>query len=93
LLKQYDLAPGEFLCAIPRLRWTPYWEIHPDTVKPNAERIAENEKFAELDHAKLREGIIAWVRGTKRRVLLAPECRRCCCASRRTRERAACGMT
>jgi len=93
LLKQYDLTPGEFLCAIPRLRWTPYWEIHPDTVKPNAERIAENEKFAELDHAKLREGIIAWVRGTKRRVLLAPECRRCCCASRRTRERAACGMT
>ena len=32
-----------------------------------------NEKFAERDHAKLREAIVAWVRETKMRVLLAPE--------------------
>ena len=73
LLKEHKLEPGKFLCAIPRLRWTPYWEIHPETVKPNPERIRANEKFAEKDHAKLREGITAWVRETKMRVLLTPE--------------------
>jgi hypothetical protein len=37
------------------------------------ERIAENERFAEIDHAKLRAGICGWVRETKMRVLLCPE--------------------
>ena len=73
LLKEHKMEPGKYLCAIPRLRWTPYWEIHPESVKPNAERIKVNEEFAEKDHAKLREGITAWVRETKMRVLLTPE--------------------
>ena len=73
LLKEHKMEPGKFLCAIPRLRWTPYWEIHPESVKPNDERIKVNEEFAEKDHAKLREGITAWVRETKLRVLLTPE--------------------
>jgi len=73
LLADHRMEPGKFLCAIPRLRWTPYWEIHPESTKPNPERIKVNEEFAEKDHAKLREGIIAWVRETKMRVLLTPE--------------------
>ena len=73
LLATHELEPGKFLCAIPRLRWTPYWEIHPGERKPIPERIAENERFAEPDHAKLRAGITAWVRETKLRVLLCPE--------------------
>jgi len=73
VLKEHRMEPGKFLCAIPRLRWTPYWEIHPETTKPNPERIKVNEEFAETDHAKLREGITAWVRATKMRVLLTPE--------------------
>ncbi len=73
LLKEHKMEPGKFLCAIPRLRWTPYWEIHPETVKPNADRINVNQEFAEKDHAKLREAITAWVRETKMRVLLTPE--------------------
>lgn len=73
LLKEHRLEPGKFLCAIPRLRWTPYWEIHPETRKPDPKRIKVNEEFAEKDHAKLREGICAWVRETKMRVLLTPE--------------------
>ena len=73
LLKQHQMEPGRFLCAIPRLRWTPYWEIHPESVRPNPERIRVNEEFAERDHAKLREGITAWVRETKMRALLTPE--------------------
>jgi polysaccharide pyruvyl transferase WcaK-like protein len=73
VLAAHQLAAGQFLCAIPRLRWTPYWEIHPETTKPNPERIKVNEEFAEKDHAKLREGIVAWVRETGMRVLLCPE--------------------
>ena len=73
LLEEHDLEPGRFLCAIPRLRWTPYWEIHPATRQPIPERIAENERFAEIDHAKLRAGICGWVRETRMRVLLCPE--------------------
>ena len=26
LLQEHRMEPGAFLCAIPRLRWTPYWE-------------------------------------------------------------------
>ncbi len=73
LLKEHRMEPGAFLCAIPRLRWTPYWEIHPESTPPNLERIKVNEEFAERDHTKLREGITAWVRETKMRVLLTPE--------------------
>jgi polysaccharide pyruvyl transferase WcaK-like protein len=73
LLKAHKLEPGEFLCAVPRLRWTPYWEIKPESVKPNPERSAVNEAFADRDHAKLREGIIAWVTQTKKKVFLVPE--------------------
>jgi polysaccharide pyruvyl transferase WcaK-like protein len=73
LLKKFDLPVGKFLCAVPRLRWTPYWEIHPERIKPNPERSAVNEAFAERDHAKMREAIIAWVRETGMPVFLVPE--------------------
>jgi len=73
LLQEHDLEPGKYLCAIPRLRWTPYWEIHPERFPPNPERSAINEAFADRDHAKLREAIVAWVTQTGLRVLLTPE--------------------
>ena len=73
LMAAHGLEPGRFLCAVPRLRWTPYWEIHPERVKPNLERIAVNDAFAERDHAKLREAIAAWVRTTGMKVFVVPE--------------------
>ena len=73
LLADHKLEAGKFLCAVPRLRWTPYWEIHPETTKPNPARSAANEAFAERDHAKMRAAIIAWVTATKQRVFLVPE--------------------
>lgn len=73
LLAAHGLEVGRFLCAVPRLRWTPYWEIHPERVKPNPQRSAANEAFADRDHAKLREAIVAWVRQTGMRVFLVPE--------------------
>jgi hypothetical protein len=73
LLREHNLEAGQFLCAVPRLRWTPYWEIHPERTKPNPERSAVNEAFAERDHAKMREAIVAWVTEFKRKVFLVPE--------------------
>lgn len=73
LLAEHKLIPGAFLCAIPRLRWTPYWETSPESVKPNPERSAVNEAFADRDHAKMREAIIAWVEETGQKVFLVPE--------------------
>ncbi len=73
LLKEHELTAGEFLCAVPRLRWTPYWEIHPERTKPNPERSAVNEAFADRDHAKLRAGIVAWVKATGKKVFVVPE--------------------
>ena len=73
LLNEHGLEAGRFLCAVPRLRWTPYWEIRPDRVKPDPRKSAVNEAFADRDHAKLREGIIAWVTETGMRVFLVPE--------------------
>lgn len=73
LLMEHKLEPGRFLCAVPRLRWTPYWEIRPERVKPNPERSAINEAFADRDHAKMREAIIAWVNQAGMRVFLVPE--------------------
>lgn len=73
LLAEHKLEAGKFLCAVPRLRWTPYWEIHPETVKPNPQRSAVNEAYAERDHAKMREAIVAWVTEFKQPVFLVPE--------------------
>lgn len=73
LLAEHNLTPKGFLCAIPRLRWTPYWETSPEHVKPNPERSAVNEAFADRDHAKMREAIIAWVEATGQKVFLVPE--------------------
>lgn len=73
LMKQMGLEPDKFICAVPRLRITPYWETRqmpPDEV---ATKSAVNEKHAETDHAKLREVIIRWVRTTGHKVLLCPE--------------------
>ena len=73
LLRQMGLKPDKFICAVPRLRITPYWEIRsmpPDEV---ALKKSVNEKYAESDHAKMRAAIIAWVRATGHKVLLCPE--------------------
>ena len=70
-MSEHRLEAGKFLVAIPRLHFTPYWEVHPESNQPDPKKIAINEEFVEKDHAKLREGIIAWVRETKMHVLLA----------------------
>ncbi len=70
-LRANQLQAGQFLCCIPRLRYTPYWKYRNQPI--NAERAARNEAMAEHDHAPLRAAITAVIRETKHKVLLCPE--------------------
>ena len=76
-LKENDLKDKKFICAIPRLRYTPYHKFNANNNGWNADRIKmveeTNEKYKEVDHAKLREAMIAWVRETGNKVLVCPE--------------------
>lgn len=73
-LRANNLDDGKFLCCIPRLRWTPYWEIRGTPMDARAnQRNARNEAMAEQDHAPLREAIAAVVRETPLKVLVCPE--------------------
>ncbi len=76
LLQKSGLETGKFLCVVPRLRITPYWEM-PGHGKQAADEIARkkavNQKYVEADHARMREAITAWVRETGLKVLLCPE--------------------
>ena len=70
-LDAHELEEGNFLCCIPRLRYTPYWTIKDrpfDQVKH-----ARNEAMKEHDHAQLRKAIVDVVAQTDRKVLLCPE--------------------
>jgi polysaccharide pyruvyl transferase WcaK-like protein len=73
LMKGAGLEADKFICVVPRLRITPYWEIRSMPADEVAARKAVNEKYAEADHAKLREVIIQWIRTTGHKVLLCPE--------------------
>lgn len=69
-LKAAGLEAGKFLCVVPRLRWTPYKTLSEAELKRRTE---VNEQFAEVDHAKLRAVIAAWVKETGLPVLVCPE--------------------
>lgn len=73
-LKANGLEQGKFLCCIPRLRGTPYWNIRKRAMTDaDKKQDAENEKLKEHDHAPLREAIRAVVEETPLKVLLCPE--------------------
>lgn len=73
-LRAHDLQTGQFLCCIPRLRYTPYWKIrNQEMTDEQRRRAARNDEMAEHDHAPLRAAITAVVRETKLKVLLCPE--------------------
>ena len=70
-LAAHDLTPGQFLCCIPKLRYTPYWLIR--NSPKDETRHARNEAMKAADHAPLLEAINAVVRETKMKILLCPE--------------------
>lgn len=74
--RQHGLERGRFLCVVPRLRYTPYAWVTDGAARGEAEprrRLAVNEQYREVDHAKLREVIVAWVRAGLGKVLACPE--------------------
>lgn len=71
-LNANSLQEGEFLCCIPRLRYTPYWLIKRN-VAFNPEKHRRNEEMKEHDHRQLRQSIIQIVTQTDSKVLVCPE--------------------
>lgn len=76
-LKEKGLEDKKFICVIPRLRYTPYHQFNPNKNGWSEEKIRQveqtNLKYKEVDHAKLREAMIAWVRETGKKILVCPE--------------------
>jgi len=73
-LKKHGLEDGQFLCAIPKFRNTPYWLIYNRTMTDaDKAKDAVNQKFKEHDLGMIREALLTFVRTTKKKVLLCPE--------------------
>ena len=72
-LRANGLEDGQFLCCIPRLRFTPYWTMPEKKAAFNARKHGRNEAMKEHDHAPHREAIIEVLRQTKLKVLICPE--------------------
>lgn len=72
-LKANNLAEGNFLCCIPRLRYTPYWTIPEKKAAFDKVKHERNEAMKEHDLGPLREAIIAVLRETDMKVLICPE--------------------
>lgn len=76
-LTSNGIQDKKFICVIPRLRYTPYHLFNPDRNGWNDEHIKmveeTNLKFKETDHAKMRDAMITWVRGTRNKVIVCPE--------------------
>lgn len=73
-LKEAGLEEGGFACAIPRLRYTPYFQIRGH--EPSKEQLERHElslRHCEGDHAKQRQAIIRLVREAGLKVLVCPE--------------------
>lgn len=71
-LKEVGLEEGKFLCCIPKLRNTPYWEVK-EGYKFDPVKHARNEEMKEHDIGPLRDAVIAVVKETGMKVLLCPE--------------------
>lgn len=73
-LAQHQLESGKFICVIPRLRYTPYYQIR--NTKPTETDHAKdaiNERTTEQDHAKLRDMMTAYIQSTGNKVLVCAE--------------------
>ncbi len=72
-MQEHGLVEGNFLCCIPRLRFTPEWLAKGKNRPYVPERAARNEVMKEHDNAPLRNAITAIVRQTSMKVLVCPE--------------------
>lgn len=71
-LKEVGLEDGQFMCCIPKLRNSPYWEMKKGYAF-DEKKHARNESMKEHDIGPLRRAVIAVVQQTPMKVLLCPE--------------------
>ncbi len=73
-LRRHGLNDEDYLCVVPRLRYTPYYRVRNLPRDESDYAIdAINDRTAASDHAPLREMITLWVRNTGRKVIACPE--------------------
>lgn len=72
-LADHNLKPQEFVCCIPRLRYTPYWLIESKKRPFDPAKHARNEAMKGQDHAPLLEAVQQILTHTSYKVLLCPE--------------------
>lgn len=73
-LNTVGLKKGEFICVIPRLRFTPYWQmVNRAPSESEKERYAISTAYKGRDGEKMRAVIIDWVKATNLKVLICPE--------------------
>lgn len=77
ILRRHQLEPEGYICVVPRFRYTlNNWLLKGVRGAPeDDERWVYSSRYAEPDHAKLRDVIVRWVRETGLKVLLTPELR------------------
>jgi hypothetical protein len=74
LLAEWGLVGGNFVCVIPRLRYTPYYRIRGrERTEEDVRRDGLNEKYAAIEMERLREFVTDIARQTDLSVLLCPE--------------------
>jgi len=71
-LQTHGLKPRQFLCCIPRYRFSPYW-LMKEGVEVDPEKHAINQRMKEQDHAPLRKAVRKILQETEHMVLLCPE--------------------
>jgi polysaccharide pyruvyl transferase WcaK-like protein len=73
-LKRIGAEEGKFICVLPRLRYTPYYQVR-NLPRDESDYALDaiNAKHAARDHAPLRDLITLYVRETGHKVLLCPE--------------------
>ena len=73
-LSQVGLKKGEFICVIPKLRHTAYWQmVNREPTESEKDKYAVSMAHKKLDGEKMRNVISAWVRATNLKVLICPE--------------------
>lgn len=73
-LREHGLEDGKFICVIPRLRYTPYYQVrNVPRVADDDVRDAINNRTTDSDHSKLRDMIAAYVRKTGNKVMACAE--------------------
>lgn len=72
-MSKHGLKEGEFMCVIPRQRFTPWWEVKGREAQYDEVRNTRNLTMREHDNAPVREAIIAVIRQTSLKILICPE--------------------